>query len=41
MENKIPVQYTFANGEDVLTILQKSFDLYLERILSEQQGFAG
>ena len=41
MEKQISIQCQFTDTEDILKILQKSFDLYLTRILANQQGFAG
>ena len=41
MEKQISIQCQFTNEEELQKILQKSFDLYLARILTEQQGFEG
>jgi hypothetical protein len=39
MKNEVSVACVFTGNEDANTILQQSFDLYLTRILAEQNGF--
>ena len=41
MEKPTSVQCRFTNSGDILKILQQSFQLYLTRVLAEQQDYAG
>ena len=40
MKNDVSVACVFAGTEDPMAILQKSFDLYITRILAEHREFA-
>ena len=41
MKNEVSVACVFSGTDDAITILQKSFDLYITRILAEHREFAG
>lgn len=40
MKKQISVKCVFSKEEDVLNILQQSFNLYLTRILAERNAYA-